>query len=253
MIKVKTSEEIALMRISGKINFDTHELIKSLIKPGITTKKLDQEAASFIKANQAKASFKGFQGYPASICTSVNDEVVHGLPTDYVLKTGDVVSVDIGVEYNGYHTDSARTYIVGVVDKDIENLITVTEESLHQGIKVIKEGAYLSDISNAIAAHANKHKLGIVRELVGHGVGAELHEEPSIPNYHRSSKGPKLKAGMTLAIEPMLNLGSAEVIITDDWPVVTKDGKPSAHFEHTVLVTKDGYEILTENKKLEAK
>ena len=245
MITIKNEQEIALMRTAGKINYETHELIEKMIQIGVTTKELDKAAENYIKSKGCIPSFKGYDGFPATICASVNDEVVHGIPRALPLQDGDVVSIDIGVIHQGYHSDSARTHIVGKTSKEIINLVNQTKNALYQGIDVVKEGAYLGDISNAIANHANQHGLGIVRELVGHGVGKQLHEDPNIPNYHTKHKGPKLIAGMTLAIEPMLNLGSSEIVFTDDWPVLTKDHLPSAHFEHTVLVTKDGYEILT--------
>lgn len=246
MIKIKTKEEVSLIREAGKINEAVHKLLAESIKPGITTNQLDQIAEDYIINQKATPSFKNYQGFPKSICSSINEEVVHGIPSDYILKDGDIVKIDIGVCFKGYHSDCAHTYIVGQVSPEIENLVEVTKESLYEGIKAIKPGAYLYDISNKIADYATKHNVGIVKDLVGHGVGKDLHEDPNIPNFHMKVKGPKLIPGMVLAIEPMLNLGTDKVIAgTDGWTIITKDHQPSAHFEHTVLVTEDGYEILT--------
>ena len=247
MIKIKSDREIELMKIAGKIVGDTHNYLKKYIKPGITTKELDKLAYDFIIKNDAYPSFKGYNGYPGSICTSINDEVVHGIPGNRKLKEGDIISIDIGACYKGYHGDSAWTYPVGKISKELEDLLKHTEESLFTGLSVIKEGAHVGDIGFAVESVAKKYNLGIVKELVGHGVGNNIHEDPDVPNYGIQNKGPVLKPGMVIAVEPMLNLGSADVaILDDDWTIVTMDEKPSAHFEHTVLVTKDGYQILTE-------
>ena len=246
MINIKTSHEIELMRVAGSIVGETHKYLIPFIKPGITTKELDKLAYDFIISKQAIPSFKGYDGYPGYICTSINDEVVHGIPSMRKLKEGDIISIDIGACYKGYHGDSAWTYKVGYIKKEKEYLMKHTETSLFEGLKQIRPGARIGDIGNAIETYANKHKLGVVKELVGHGVGTNLHEMPDVPNYGKKNTGPLLKEGMVIAVEPMLNLGTADIyILDDDWTIITADNKPSAHFEHTVVVTKDGYEILT--------
>jgi len=246
MIPIKNCDEIKLLKIAGKIVGDTHNYLIPLIKPDITTKELDILAHNYIVKCGAKPSFLNYNGYPASICTSINEEVVHGIPSDRKLQNGDIISIDIGACYKGYHGDSAWTYKVGTVNKEKEYLLEHTEKALYEGLKMVKPGNKIGDISNAIETYANKHKLGIVKELVGHGVGNMLHEEPDIPNYGLKNTGPLIKEGMVLAIEPMLNLGTANIyILDDDWTIITADDKPSGHFEHTVLVTKNGYEILT--------
>ncbi len=246
MISIKSQREIELLRYAGKITFLTHKLLEKNIKPGITTNELDKLAESFILNKEATPSFKNFNGFPKSICTSVNDEVVHGIPSSYKLKDGDIISIDIGVCYKGYHGDSAWTYPVGNISEDKKYLLEHTEKSLFEGLSKVREGNRLGDVCSAIGSYAKSHNLGIVRELVGHGVGTQLHEDPEIPNYGTPNTGPILKEGMVLAIEPMLNLGNDDVVLLDDnWTIVTEDYSPSAHFEHTILVTKDGYEILT--------
>ena len=191
-------------------------------------------------------SFKGYDGFPGTICASVNDEVVHGIPGNRVLEEGDIISLDIGACYKGYHGDSAWTYAVGKISPKKQALIEWTRESLFEGLSVIKDGAHVGDIGAAVSKCARRHNLGVVKELVGHGVGTDVHEEPDVPNYGFAGTGPVLKEGMVIAVEPMLNLGTPKIyILDDDWTIITADGKPSAHFEHTVLVTKDGYEILT--------
>ena len=246
MIHIKTPEEIEKLRIAGKIVGDTHNYLKPFIKEGITTKELDQLAEEFIKSKDATASFKNYEGYPGSVCTSINDEVVHGIPSTRKLKEGDIIGIDIGANYKGYHGDSAWTYAVGKVDKQKEDLMKYTEEALFAGLSTIHDGSRVGDIGYAVYTYARKHNLGVVRELVGHGVGSALHEEPNVPNFGKKGTGPILKEGMVIAVEPMLNAGTHKIaILDDDWTIVTLDGKPSAHYEHTVLVTKDGYEILT--------
>lgn len=246
MISIKTPREIELLRVAGEITGSTHNYLKQFIKPGITTKELDKLAEDYIVSKGATPSFKGYGGFPGSICTSINEEVVHGIPSNRKLKNGDIISIDIGVCYHGYHGDSAWTYPVGTISKDKENLLKETEEALFAGLSVIKAGIHVGDIGYAVSKCANIYKLGVVKELVGHGVGNHLHEEPDVPNYGKQGTGPLLKAGMVIAVEPMLNLGTAEVfMLDDDWTIVTGDDKPSAHFEHTVLITDDGYEILT--------
>lgn len=246
MIKIKTPREIELLKIAGSIVGETHKFLIPYIKPGITTKQLDKLAHDFIISKGATPSFKGYDGYPASICTSVNEEVVHGIPSNRKLQNGDIISIDIGACYKGYHGDSAWTYKVGNVSKAKEDLMKHTELSLFEGLNQIKSGARVGDIGYAIEQYALKHNLGVVKELVGHGVGSNLHEEPDVPNYGKANTGPILKEGMVIAVEPMINLGTSNIyILDDDWTIITADNKPSAHFEHTVVVTKDGYEILT--------
>ena len=246
MIKIKSEREIALLREAGHIVYLTHQYLKPYIKEGITTAKLDKLAEEFIISKGATPSCKGYQGFPATLCISINEEVVHGIPSNRKLKKGDIVSIDICACYKGYHGDSAWTYAVGEIDDSKKDLMKYTEKALYKGLSEIKPGNRVGDISNAIEEYANKHNLGIVKELVGHGVGSSLHEEPDVPNYGKKSTGPILKEGMVLAVEPMLNYGDADIYMLDDgWTIVTEDDSPSAHFEHTVVVTRDGYEILT--------
>lgn len=246
MISIKTPREIELLRKAGKIVGDTHNYLKPYILPGMTTKELDDLAHNYIISQGATPSFKGYNGYPGSICTSVNEEVVHGIPGGRKLKDGDIISIDIGACYKGYHGDSAWTYTVGNVREEVLNLMKYTEEALFAGLSVIKEGTRIGDIGYAVSNIAKEHNLGVVKELVGHGVGSHLHEDPDVPNYGKQGTGPVLKEGMVIAVEPMLNLGTPNIyILDDDWTIITADDKPSAHFEHTVLVKKDGYEILT--------
>lgn len=245
MISIKSDREIELMKQAGHINYLTHQEVKKHLKVGITTDELNKIADKFIKDQGCTASFLNYEGYPKSICISVNDEVVHGIPGNRKIKNGDIVSVDIGVCYKGYHSDSANTYIVGNSTKEVEALVENTRLSLYEGLKAIKNGAKVSDIGRNIEAFAQKCHLSVIRELVGHGVGTDVHEDPDVPNYYTNQKT-VLKTGMVIAVEPMLNLGKRYVeILDDDWTIVTKDGLPSAHFEHTVVVTDDGYEILT--------
>lgn len=246
MISIKSEREIELLKVAGQIVGDTHKYLIPFIKPGITTKELDNLAHKYIISRGATPSFLGYEGYPGSICTSVNEEVVHGIPSNRKLKNGDIISIDIGACYKGYHGDSAWTYTVGHVNKEVLDLMKHTEESLFAGLSVVKEGAHIGDIGYAVSEVAKQYNLGVVKELVGHGVGSHLHEDPDVPNYGKQGTGPVLKAGMVIAVEPMLNLGTPNIyILDDDWTIITADDKPSAHFEHTVVVTKDGYEILT--------
>ena len=246
MIILKSKQEIELMRESGKIVAETHEILRAAIQPGISTLELDRIAENHIRKYNAVPSFKGYHGYPGSICASINEEVVHGIPGSKIIKEGDIISIDIGACYKGYHADAAKTHAVGIISEEDRKLIEVTKESFYEGLKFAKLGCRLSDISHAIQTHVEKNNFSVVRDLVGHGVGKQLHEDPQIPNYGSPGKGPKLKEGMVIAIEPMLNLGADDIVIDDnDWTISTLDGKPSAHFEHTVLVTKDGYQILT--------
>lgn len=252
MISIKSDYEIELLRHAGHIVYLTHQYLKDYVKPGITTKELDKLAEDFIRSHDATPSFKNYNGFPASICTSINDEVVHGIPSNRKLKNGDIIGIDIGANYKGYHGDSAWSYKVGSVSREKAYLLEHTEKALFEGLKQVKPGNHIGDISNAIETYAKKHNLGVVRELVGHGVGNNLHEEPDIPNYGKAGTGPILKEGMTIAIEPMLNLGTHKIyILDDDWTIITRDGSPSAHFEHSVVVTKDGYQILTGDDNFE--
>jgi len=246
MIICKTPREIEIMRQAGRIVALTHEELKKHIRPGITTKELDVIAEQFILKQGAIPSFKGYNGFRGSICASVNDELVHGIPGDRVLKNGDIISIDIGAKYNGYHGDSAWTYPVGEIEEETKRLLEVTEHSLFLGLKEAKPGERLSNISHAIQTYVEANGFSIVREYVGHGVGQDLHEDPQIPHYGPPNKGPRLKPGMVLAIEPMVNAGSQYVkTLADDWTVVTVDGRMCAHFEHTIAITETGYEILT--------
>ena len=246
MIVIKSKHEIELMQESGRIVALVHEAIKEAIKPGITTGELDQIAEKLIIEHQAVPSFKGYGGFPASICASINDQVIHGIPSDTVLKEGDIISIDVGALKNGYHGDAARTHPVGKVSENALKLIKVTEESFFEGLKYCRVGYRLYDISNAIQKHAEAEGFSIVRDYVGHGIGTKLHEEPSIPNYGPAGKGPRLVPGMVLAIEPMVNEGDYKIrTLGDDWTVVTKDGKLSAHYEHTVVITEHDPILLT--------
>ena len=246
MISIKSDREIELLKIAGEIVGKTHHYLEQYIKPGITTKELDKLAEEYILKEGATPSFKGLYGFPGSICISINEEVVHGIPGKRKLKEGDIVTLDIGACYKGYHGDSAWTYAVGKISKKNQDLLKQTEEALFAGLSAIHDGAHVGDIGYAVENIAKKYNLGVVKELVGHGVGTQVHEEPDVPKYGKQGTGPLLKEGMVIAVEPMLNLGTAEVfMLDDDWTIVTGDDLPSAHFEHTVVVTKDGYTILT--------
>lgn len=246
MISIKSKREIELMREAGNMVSKTHKYLKPFIKEGITTKELDKLAEDFIISMGGVPSCKGYEGFPATLCTSVNDEVVHGIPNNRKLKKGDIITIDMVIGYKGYQGDAAWTYKVGEVSKEKEYLMTHTEKALYEGIKEVKEGARIGDISNAIESYAKKYNLGVVKELCGHGIGTNMHEDPNVPNYGKKGEGPILKEGMVICIEPMLNLGTEDIYQLDDgWTIKTYDGEPSAHYEHTVLVTKDGYEILT--------
>ena len=252
MISIKSDYEISLMKKAGNIVYKTHKYLSSYIKPGITTKELDKLAYDFIISQDAIPSFLNYNGFPGSICTSINDEVVHGIPSNRKLKDGDIIGIDIGACYKGYHGDSAWSYKVGSVSREKAYLLEHTEKALFIGLEQVKPGNHIGDISSAIYEYAKDHKLGVVRELVGHGIGNNVHEEPDVPNFGKKGTGPVLKEGMTIAIEPMLNLGTHKIyILDDDWTIVTRDGLPSAHYEHTVAVTKDGYQILTGDDNFE--
>lgn len=246
MIILKTAEEIAVLREAGRIVARCLEILGEAIRPGITTGELDAIAEAFIRKAGGIPTFKGYFGYPASICTSPNDVVVHGIPGPRVLKEGDIVSVDVGVTYKGFVGDAAHTWPVGRVSEAARKLLRVTEEALAAGIAQAWPGKRLGDISHAVQAHVEAHGFSVVRDYVGHGVGRQMHEEPQVPNFGPAGKGPLLAAGMVLAIEPMVNAGGHEVFTDRDrWTVRTCDGKLSAHFEHSVAITENGPEILT--------
>ncbi len=245
MISIKSNREIELMREAGKKNILAFKEIEKYLKVGITTDKINQVVEDFLEKNNCKSSTLGFEGYPKSVCVSVNDEVVHGIPSKRKLKDGDIVSVDLVLSYKGYNADATRTYIIGKVSDEVKDLVENTKQAFYAGVSVVKNGARIRDISKAIETYAHAHGLSVVEELVGHGIGANMHEEPDVPNFDTHNMT-VLKTGMTLAIEPMLNLGDKHVYIDDDdWTVKTCDGLPAAHYENTILVTEDGYEILT--------
>ena len=246
MITIKSHEEIELMRHAGMLVSKMHKFIKPYIKAGITTKELDKLCNKFIRSHSAVPTELGYFGYPASICASVNDTVVHGIPNNYKLKDGDIITIDVVIGYKGYQGDAAWTYAVGEIDDNKKYLMEHTEKALYEGIKQVKPGNRIGDISHAVEEYANKYDLGIVRELCGHGIGKDMHEDPEVPNYGKAGTGPKLKEGMVICIEPMLTFGDEDIYEEDDeWTIKTQDGSDAAHYEHTVLVTKDGYEILT--------
>ena len=247
MLEQKSERELIYMRDAGRIVAQTHRELKNALRIGMTTKELDQIADDYIRSQGAIPSFKGYSGYPASICTSVNDVVVHGIPNDEALVEGDIVSLDIGAVLNGYNGDAAQTLPVGEISELAQRLLQVTEESLYKGIEQALVGNRLFDISHAVQAHVEANGFSVVRDFCGHGIGRAMHESPNIPNYGRPGHGPRLKAGYCLAIEPMVNVGTYEVtVLEDDWTTVTDDGEPSAHFEHSVAVTDEGPIILTE-------
>lgn len=246
-VSIKSAREIELMRAAGKILAKVHENLEKELKAGMSTLDIDRLGEDIIRSYGCIPSFKNYNGYPASVCVSVNDEVVHGIPTKKrLIQEGDIVSLDIGVIYKGYHSDAARTHGVGEISKEAALLIERTRQSFFEGIKYAKDGNHLHEISNAISAYAESFGYGVVRDLVGHGIGTNLHEDPQIPNFTQKSRGVRLKAGMTLAIEPMINAGRFDVEWQDDdWTVVTQDGSLSAHYENTILITSGEPEILT--------
>jgi len=246
MIYYKTEEEIELVRKSSLLVAKTHAEIAGLIKPGITTLALDKIAEEFIRDNGGVPAFKGYGGFPNTLCMSPNEQVVHGIPNDRFLKNSEILSVDCGVVMNGYYGDSAFTYEVGEVAKDVKELLKITRESLYKGIEVAVAGNRIGDIGYAIQNHAEKNGFTVVRELVGHGVGVNLHESPEVPNYGKRGRGVKLHEGLVIAIEPMINMGVKEINqLNDGWTIKTADLKPSAHFEHTIVVRKGKAEILS--------
>lgn len=246
-ISIKSEREIDLMREAGKILAQVHDELEQFVKPGISTKDIDKKGEEIIRSFGCIPSFLNYNGYPASICVSINEEVVHGIPTDKrILQEGDIVSLDAGVIYNGYHSDAARTHAVGEISSEARKLIDVTKDSFFEGIKYAKEGNHLYDISKAIQNYAESFGYGVVRKLVGHGIGKNLHEEPQVPNFKMPGRGTKLVAGMTLAIEPMINIGTHDVkFLSDGWTAVTTDGSLSAHYENTIVITKGEPEILS--------
>ena len=247
MIILKSVREIELMHESGKVAFAAMEAVAKAVRPGVTTRELDQIVENEILKRGAKPSFKGYGGFPGSACISPNEVVVHGIPDNRVLHEGDIVSIDLGAILHGYHSDMARTFAVGEISAEHAELIRVTEECFHKGMFFAVPGNRISDISKAVQDHAESHGYGVVRDLVGHGVGRDLHEDPSVPNFVGRSRGPAIREGMTLAIEPMINLGTERVIMGElsDWDVRTRDGKFSAHYENTIAVTANGPKILT--------
>ncbi len=252
MIFYKTEEQIELLRLSNQLVAKTHAEIAPLIKPGIKTLKLDKIAEEFIRDHRGVPGFLNYNGFPNSLCISVNDSVVHGIPDNYELVEGDIVSVDCGVLMNGYYGDSAYTYSVGKISDEVKHLLEVTKEALYLGIEQAVKGKRIGDISFAIQNHAESKGYSVVRELVGHGVGLDLHEKPEVPNYGKRGRGPKIKEGLVIAIEPMINMGKREVVQdTDGWTVRTRDGKPSAHFEHSVAIHNGHVDILSDFEIIE--
>ena len=246
MIILKSKREIEKMREAGRVVAQAHAFLKDMIKPGVTTAELDEKVENFIRSQGAIPAFKGYNGFPGSICASINEEVVHGIPGLKKLKDGDIISIDIGSILDGYYGDGAKTYPVGNVSEEDLNLIKITRESFYEGLKYAKVGYRLSDISHAIQTYVENNGFSVVRDFVGHGIGQNMHEEPQIPNFGMPGKGPRLKEGMVLAIEPMVNIGTYRVVVLeDDWTVVTTDKKKSAHYEHTIAITDDEPLILT--------
>lgn len=247
MITIKTESEIERMRVSGKLTGNVLELLGKSIRAGMTTAELDRIAYDYIKSVGGEPSFLNYEGYPASTCISIDENVVHGIPSDEVyVKEGQIVSVDVGVKFNGYHGDAARTFLVGEVSPEKKKLVEVTRECFFKAVEHLRAGTPLGDIGYYVQSHAEANGYGVVRALVGHGIGTEMHEDPSVPNYGRKGTGIRLRSGMCIAIEPMINMGTWQVkFLNDGWGVVTADGKPSAHYENTVVITDDGAEILT--------
>ena len=246
MIAIKNERELSIMRQACKITAAARALAGEMVRPGVSTKQIDKAVHDYIVSQGAKPSFLGYHGFPASACISVNSTVIHGIPGGYVLKEGDIVSVDVGAFYKGYHGDCAATFACGAISAEAQRLIDVTKQSFFEGIRFATRGHRVSDISHAVQKHVESNGFSVVRSFVGHGVGAQLHEEPEVPNYGPAGHGPRLLPGMTLAIEPMVNAGTYEVrVLRDGWTTVTADGKLSAHYENTVLITDGEPEILT--------
>ena len=252
MITIKSPREIEAMRLAGKITAAARAFAGEMVKPGVTTQEIDKAVRQFIKQQGAVPSFLNYNGYPGSCCISVNDEVIHGIPGKRVLKEGDIVSIDVGAYIGGYHGDCAATFPCGKISDEAKRLIAVTEQSFYEGLRYAKEGYRVSDISAAVQRYVEKEGFSIVREYVGHGIGRNLHEAPEVPNYGEPGRGPRLLRGMTLAVEPMVNAGTAAIQnMSDGWTVKTKDGKYSAHYENTILITEGDPELLTDPKKVE--
>ncbi len=246
MIELKTQAQIEKMKVAGRLSRQALELAGSMMRPGVSTIEIDKAVHDFIIANGGKPSFLGYLGYPASVCLSVNDEVVHGIPSKRILHEGDIVSVDVGAEVDGWHGDNAATFPVGKVSEEAEKLMRVTRECLEIATSMVRPGVRLGDIGHAIQKHAEDNGCGVVREFIGHGIGSELHQGPDVPNYGKEGRGIRLEKGMTIAIEPMINLEGHQVrMLSDGWTVVTRSGSVSAHFENTIAVTDDGAEVLT--------
>lgn len=251
MITIKNSESISKMKEAGKIVGLVHDKLKGLIEPGISLIELDDQAEKLIRKLGAIPSFKGYGGFPGTICASVDEQVIHGIPSKRKLREGEIVSIDVGAFYLGYHGDAAFTAAVGTISEEKARLIEITEKSFYEGFKMAKAGNHLGDISHSIEKVVLEAGFFVVKEFVGHGIGAELHEDPAVPNYGPPGRGPKLEPGMTLAIEPMVNMGTESILVLDDgWTVVTKDNKPSAHYEHTILITESEPVILTKGKDI---
>lgn len=249
----KTDDEVEAIRTSCLMVCDTLALVGSILKPGITGNTINATAEEYIKDNNAIPSFKNYNGFPSALCVSVNEQVVHGFPTDYEFKDGDIVSVDCGVYFNDYHGDAAYTFAIGDVKPDTMRLLKVTKESLYKGIEFAIEGRRIGDISFAVEDHCRKYHYGVVKELTGHGIGRNLHEEPEVPNYGRRGSGIQLKSGLVIAIEPMVTLGKRDIAtLSDNWTIVTRDRKPAAHYEHTLVVRKQKADILSNHAKIEA-
>ena len=246
MIAIKSERELTAMRQACKITAAARALAGEMVRPGVSTKEIDKAVHDFIVAQGAKPSFLGYNGFPASVCASINDTVIHGIPNGYVLKEGDIVSIDVGAYYQGFHGDCAATFPCGAISTEAQKLIDVTKQSFYEGLRFATQGHRVSDISHAIQTYVESNGFSVVRSFVGHGVGAQLHEEPEVPNYGKPGRGPRLLRGMTLAIEPMVNMGVYDVrVLKDGWTTVTADGKLSAHYENTVLITDGEPEILT--------
>jgi methionyl aminopeptidase len=247
VVYTRSREEIERIRVSAQLVAKTLRELGRAVQPGVTTAELDRLAETYIRDHGGRPAFKGYRGFPASICPSVNEEVVHGIPGPRVLREGDIVGIDVGVEQDGYYGDAATTFAVGDVSDEARKLMDVTREALMEGIARVRPGNRMGDVSNAVQVHAERHGFSIVRALVGHGIGREMHEEPAVPNFGPAGRGPRLMTGLVLAIEPMVNAGGFEVVTrADGWTVATKDGRLSAHFEHTVAVGTDGPEVLSE-------
>jgi methionyl aminopeptidase len=246
MIPLKSERDLEMLRKTGAILAGIMKRLQAVVKPGITTAEIDHLAEEMVLSENATPAFKGYRGFPASLCTSINEEIVHGIPGDRELKEGDIISLDLGIKYSGYFCDTAVTLPVGLINGKLKKLIEVTKRSLAEGIEQARRDNHLSDISHSIQSYVERNGFSVVRQFVGHGIGLQLHEEPEIPNFGLPHQGPVLKSGMVLAIEPMVNMGTWDSNILDNgWTAVTKDGLASAHFEHTVAITKQGTEILT--------